>query len=1150
MHVLLLATTALTFAAQPAVAQDATWLATPGSNDFNTATNWSPGTVPTGTAFFSASTVTNLTVGTATVGGWTFNSGASSYSFANGGILTFNGAGITINGGSATIANNSFLSFDNTSTAGNAAITNNSGGILRFNDASTAGSSIITNNMNLHFNNTSTAGSASITNNSNLHFNDASTAGDATIANNGGTLSFAGTSTAADARITNNGGVQFSDNTTAANAVITNNGGLTFLNSSNASNAAITNNGSVYFSDSSTAGSATITNNTGGAVSFSQTSTAGSATITNNAGGTLNFSDTSTAGGATITNNMDLNFFNASTAGGAAIANGSTGFMVFYDTSNAGSATITNSTGAVVFYDNSSAGSAAITNNSGVLSFQLASTAGNSVITNNRSMSFRDTSTAGNAAITNNGILRFRETSNGGNAAITNNASGIVDFSFSTGPGGARRLTAGSIAGAGTYNLGANELTVGSNNLSTEVSGVISGAGGSLVKTGTGTLTLSGINSYTGGTTINGGTIAVASDTGLGAVAGPLAFGGGTLRFNAAFDLAATRAVTLNAGGGSIDTNGFSAGITQNISGAGGLTKTGMGTLTLSGINTYTGGTTVNDGTLVVNGSIASSAATVNSGGTLGGTGTLGSTTIASGGTLAPGNSIGTLSVNGNLAFGSGSFYRVEVSATSADRTNVTGIATLTGATVQVLPLMSSFRAQTYTILNATGGISGTFAGLTAPGSFSLTRNPRLTYDANNVFLVLDPATLALPAGANRNQTSVAGGINQGVASGGTPPAAFDALLNMTGAQLNSSLTQASGEIGANMGPASFYAMNQFLNALLEPSDSRSGTAGRSQTSGTANQPLGFAPLTTGAVARAHAAVMPQEMSLSLYPNRLATRWSTWATGYRGANTTTGNASIGSHDSTSRIFGTAMGADYRLSPDTRIGIALGIGSVNFSTSGGLGSGRANLYQAGIHARHTFGPAYVAVGAAYGWQDATTERTVTIAGIDVLEGKFQPQTFAVRGETGYRFATPWLGITPYIAGQATNFHSPAYTERAISGGGAFALSYVAQTKTNVRTELGVRLDKSFVLAEGQFTLRSRLAWAHDTDSHSSATAAFQSIPGSTFTVRGARGGANSVLVTAGAEMKWRNGFSFGGSFEGEFSGRSQGYAGKGTLRYLW
>ena len=80
--------------------------------------------------------------------------------------------------------------------------------------------------------------------------------------------------------------------------------------------------------------------------------------------------------------------------------------------------------------------------------------------------------------------------------AVTAEAGGTVDYSSSVGPAGEYKQIVGSIAGAGSYLLGANELTVGSKNTSTEVSGVISGTGGSLVKIGAGTLTLSAANTY------------------------------------------------------------------------------------------------------------------------------------------------------------------------------------------------------------------------------------------------------------------------------------------------------------------------------------------------------------------------------------------------------------------------------------------------------------------------------------------------------------------------------------------------------------------------------------------------------------------------------------------------------------------------------
>jgi autotransporter-associated beta strand protein len=94
--------------------------------------------------------------------------------------------------------------------------------------------------------------------------------------------------------------------------------------------------------------------------------------------------------------------------------------------------------------------------------------------------------------------------------------------------------------------------------------------------------------------------LAVAADANLGAASGLLEFGGGTLRFDASFNPAATRAVTLGMPGGTIDTNGHNAVFAQGIVGTGGLTKTGTGALTLTGANGYSGGTTIGAGTLQI----------------------------------------------------------------------------------------------------------------------------------------------------------------------------------------------------------------------------------------------------------------------------------------------------------------------------------------------------------------------------------------------------------------------------------------------------------------------------------------------------------------------------------------------------------------------
>ena len=113
-----------------------------------------------------------------------------------------------------------------------------------------------------------------------------------------------------------------------------------------------------------------------------------------------------------------------------------------------------------------------------------------------------------------------------------------------------------------------------------------------------GTLTLSHSNTYTGGTNLNGGTVIVSANNRLGGTSGGLTFNGGTLQYASGFSN--SRSITLNSGGGVFDTNGHDATLSGAIGGIGGLTKTGAGTLTLSGDMTYSGGTAIDAGAIRV----------------------------------------------------------------------------------------------------------------------------------------------------------------------------------------------------------------------------------------------------------------------------------------------------------------------------------------------------------------------------------------------------------------------------------------------------------------------------------------------------------------------------------------------------------------------
>jgi len=324
---------------------------------------------------------------------------------------------------------------------------------------------------------------------------------------------------------------------------------------------------------------------------------------------------------------------------------------------------------------------------------------------------------------------------------------------------------------------------------------------------------------------------------------------------------------------------------------------------------------------------------------------------------------------------------------------------------------------------------------------------------------------------------------------------------------------------------AFFNAMTQFMGVMTDPFNASRGDP----VSASGNAPQ-FAE--EGVSANAYAAiydrVLPPVASFEQ-------RWSVWTSGFGGSQTTDGNVATGSNSTTSQLYGTAVGADYRVSPNTIAGFALAGGGTSFSVANG-GSGHSDLFQS--------------AALAYGWQDVTTNRA---AMMDQLRARFDSNTFSGRVEAGDRWVMPWMdgiGLTPYAAAQFVTVALPAYAESALVGSSAFALSYSSKIVTDSRGELGLRSDQSFVVGDAILSLRGRAAWAYDFNTDRAASATFQALPGASFVVSGAAPAHNSALTTASAEIKWMNGWSAVATFGGEFSEVTRSYAGKGIVRYAW
>ncbi len=732
------------------------------------------------------------------------------------------------------------------------------------------------------------------------------------------------------------------------------------------------------------------------------------------------------------------------------------------------------------------------TNNSTITNTGTFQVGAGGAFTNNGEVNTSDTFT-NVGTLTNNGTL-----TNSGTFTNTGTFSGTGTFVND----------GGTIDDSGAMSIATLVVNSGSTGTVTgtaATSVTTANVGGTLDYTGSGSLSVTSLNladgtltsSGTGGVDIGTATVA-AGDTGL-------INGSGNVELATA------------------DVDGTLT-ISSTLSGAGSLTKTGAGLLRLTGANTYTGATSVDEGTLAVDGSVTSDV-TVDTDATLMGVGTVFGD-VVNNGTIAPGNSIGSLTVNGDYTQNAGSTYEVEVNAAGqSDTLTVTGTATLNGGTVSVLADTGAYSVATdYTILTATGGITGTFADVTSNLAFL---TPSLSYDANNAFLNLTRnSTTFADVAASGNQYAVASALDRGYSSaGGDMTTVYNSLLGLSAAGARSAYDQMGGLTHAALSDVTSFAFDNYVSIL----SSRMGE--RSMGSLSNGQPLlAFLSNTVSDAAPLAA------------PGR-----NLWMTGYGSRGNRSGGDTASRYDYDAG--GMAMGYDQKLGRDFLLGGSAGYTATTVDMSGLNDDADVDLWQVSLYGSYAPGPWYVNGIAAYGYSRYDSSRRIAFGGLHrKADAEYGSHIVLGQVESGYTLEAGEARLTPFAALQAASMLREAFNE---SGAGALNLAVSEEQSQSLESSLGLALEQTFQTARGDLTPKARLAWRHqmwDTDHELSGS--FVGDPAAAFTVRTEDAGRDSAVGGLGLTWAVRENLALAADYEATLGQDQVRQLGSLLLRYSW
>ncbi|WP_305190212.1 autotransporter domain-containing protein [Reyranella sp.] len=691
-----------------------------------------------------------------------------------------------------------------------------------------------------------------------------------------------------------------------------------------------------------------------------------------------------------------------------------------------------------------------------------------------------------------------------------------------------------STTASGVVYLGSNNLTI-ANASGTYAGNLRDGgsypaAGGSLTIAG-GTQTLAGTNSYTGGTTVSGGTLAL-----TGTMVGSLTIQPGA-SFTSTGGYSVASGATLSNSGTFTSTGGAAllnqgalvnnGSLVSSLVNSGSFTNNGTLTGTLTNYGTLSGsgalmGNMTNDGNLAVNGTITGN---VTNAGRLSGNGTI-TGAVANGGIVAPGNSIGTLNVVGTFTQSAGSSYQVEVNPQGqADRVNVSGAPGTTtiagGTSVYVIPEAGAYAPRTtYTILTATGGVSGTYSTATSSAPFL---QPVLSYDAQNIYLTLQAGGFAAAA-LTPTQAAVGAVLDASAPSAtGNYATVVSALTSLTTQQGQAVMTAISGQNYAGFSSAGVQSAQMFMSNF-------------------ANQAGGGSGKTRVTLAEA----------CDVACDTTAPGWGVWGGAIGGLGTIGGNVPVGGL--TYNQGGFAAGIDRKVLPDLLLGVTIGYSAGTQWVSGFQGNGTSNTIQAGLYGSFTPGAFYLDGLAGYAYSANQMQRPIAIPGLASMTavGQTGANQFFGQLEAGYRVelgGNAGAYVTPFARLQGATSTQNAFTE---NGAGALNLSVAAQTTNSLRSVLGAQLGGSMDMGwRDKLALQLRLGWSHEyADTGRPVTAAFAGAPALAFTTYGVSPQRDGVLLGFSANTAVADSTSLYFRYEGDFSGADSSHALTAGVRLAW